>query len=91
MANPPHSVDLEPIERLADKVRGLVGLLERTRAELSQTVDDNKRLEQEVAGLRAALSTAESEGAGMKDLVSEREQIRERVAEMLEQLEGLSL
>ena len=89
MANPPHSVDLEPIERLADKVRGLVGLLERTRAELSQTVDDNKRLEQEVAGLRAALSTAE--GAGMKDLVSEREQIRERVAEMLEQLEGLSL
>ena len=91
MANTAHSVELEPIERLAEKVKGLVGLLERTRAELSQTVDDNKRLEQEAEGLRAALSAAETEGAGMKDLVNEREQIRERVSEMLEQLEGLSL
>jgi regulator of replication initiation timing len=91
MTNTAHSVDLEPIERLAEKVKGLVALLERTRAELSQTVDDNKRLEQEAESLRAALSAAESESAGMNDFVSEREQIRGRVAEMLEQLEGLSL
>ena len=91
MANIAHSVDLEPIERLAEKVKGLVGLLERTRTELSQTVEDNKRLEEEVENLRTRLVAAESEGSEMKDLLTEREQIRTRVSQMLDQLEGLSL
>ena len=83
-------VDLEPIERLAEKVKGLVGLLERTRAELEQTIQDNQRLKHEVESLSARLASAENEGAEMKSLVAEREQIRARVYEMLEQLEGLN-
>ena len=85
------TVDLELIERLAEKVKGLVGLLERTRAELEQTVQDNQRLKREVESLSERLASAENEGAEMKSLVAEREQIRTRVYEMLEQLEGLNV
>ena len=86
-----HTVDLEPIERLAEKVKGLVDLLENTRSELEQTVDDNQRLKHEVESLSERLASVENEGAEMKTLVTEREQIRTRVYEMLEQLEGLNL
>jgi len=86
-----HTVDLEPIERLAEKVKGLVDLLENTRSELEQTVDDNQRLKHEVESLSERLASVENEGTEMKTLVTEREQIRTRVYEMLEQLEGLNL
>ena len=85
------TVDLEPIERLAEKVKGLVSLLQRTRAELEQTVQDNQRLKHEVESLSERLASAENEGAEMTSLVAEREQIRTRVYEMLEQLEGLNV
>ncbi len=85
------TVDLEPIERLAEKVKGLVDLLENTRSELEQTVDDNQRLKHEVESLSERLASVENEGTEMKTLVTEREQIRTRVYEMLEQLEGLNL
>ena len=85
------AVGLAPIEQLADKVQSLVGVLERTRAELTQTAEDNARLSREIDALRAKLSTAEDQGARTKDLETERDQIRGRVTELLEQLEGLSL
>ncbi len=88
---PTSSVSLEPIDRLADKVQSLVGVLERTRAELTRATDDNTRLSQELDTLRAELATAEGQGAQAQSLRSERDQIRARVTEMLEQLEGLSL
>ena len=88
---PTASVSLEPIDRLADKVQSLVGVLERTRAELTRATDDNTRLSQELDSLRAELAAAEGQGAQAQSLRSERDQIRARVTEMLEQLEGLSL
>ena len=42
------SLSLEPIDRLAEKVQTLVGVLERTRAELTHASEDNARLSQEV-------------------------------------------
>ena len=53
------TVDLEPIERLAEKVKGLVDLLEHTRSELEQTVDDNQRLKREVQSLSERLASVE--------------------------------
>ena len=91
MVKPATSVSLEPIDRLADKVQSLIGLLERTRAELTRTTEDNVRLSGEVAALRTHLATAEGQGAQAQSLRTERDQIRARVTEMLEQLEGLSL
>ena len=85
------SVGLEPIERLADKVQSLVAVLERTRAELTRTVEDNARLSRETDALRAELATAAGQGAQAQDLRTERDQIRARVTDMLEQLEGLDL
>ena len=91
MVKPASSVSLEPIDRLADKVQSLIGLLERTRAELTRTAEDNVRLSGEVDALRTQLATVEGQGAQAQSLRTERDQIRARVTEMLEQLEGLSL
>ena len=91
MVKPTSSVSLEPIDRLADKVQSLIGVLERTRAELTRTVEDNVRLSSEIDALRTQVATAEDRGAEAQSLRAERDQIRGRVAEMLEQLEGLTL
>ena len=39
-----YTVDIESIERLANKVKELVELLEQTKNELSKQVEDNVRL-----------------------------------------------
>ena len=88
---PTHTVDVESIERLAEKVRDLIGVLERTRGELSQTIEDNLRLSREVEDLKTQLSSAKSTSADMVSLIDEREQIRTRVTAMLEQLEEISV
>ena len=88
---PTHTVDVESIERLADKVRDLIGVLERTRGELSQTIEDNLRLSREVQDLKTQLTSAESTSAEMASLMDEREQIRTRITAMLEQLEEISV
>ncbi len=85
------TLSLEPIDRLADKVQTLVAVLERTRAELTRAADDNARLSQEVDVLRTRLASAEGQGAQALMLLTERDQIRVRVADMLEQLDNLSL
>ncbi len=50
---PTPTVNIEPMERLADKVKGLIGVLERTRTELSQTIEYNLTLGREVEHLKA--------------------------------------
>ena len=91
MTNTAQSVDLETIERLAEKVRALVGLLERTRTELVQTTEDNGKLMQEVEALRKQLANAQTDGAEVKTLLAEREQVRIRVSEMVDQLDAIGL
>ena len=85
------SLELESIERLAGKVKSMVALLERSRVEQAQTAEDNRRLVSEIDALNARLSEAEGTDAEITMLRSERDQIRTRVSEMLEQLEALSL
>ena len=91
MVNNTHSLDLESIERLADKIQSLVQLLERTQNELNQTAADNGRLTTEIDELRNRLALLQRDSGEMDKLLEEREQIRTRVASMLEQLEGLNL
>ena len=83
--------DVEPIERLAEKVKGLIGLLGRTRNELSQTIEDNRRLNQEVERLRAELIDAKRADDDLSELQAERTVIRSRVTQMLEQLDALKV
>jgi regulator of replication initiation timing len=85
------TVDLEPIDRLEEKIKLLVGIVTRLRAEQARAADENMRLTQEIAALRAGLADSESATVEIAALRDEREIIRARVSDMLEQLEHLSL
>jgi regulator of replication initiation timing len=85
------TIDLEPIDRLEEKVRQLVGMIERLRGDQARLTQENQRLASELEMAQARLSEAEGTGVELTTLRDEREVIRGRVAEMLEQLEALSL
>jgi regulator of replication initiation timing len=84
-------VDLEPIDRLEEKVRMLVSMIDRLRADHAKAADDNQRLARELDALRARLADAEGTGAELHALRQERDLIRTRVGEMLQQIETLNL
>jgi regulator of replication initiation timing len=86
---PPSAV--EPIDRLEDKIKTLVTVIGRLRGEQSRLADENTRLQREVEALKARLADAESASAEIAELRSERDQIRSRVSEMLQQLDALNL
>lgn len=86
-----HDTDVEPIERLAEKVKGLIALLDRTRNELNKTIEDNRQLNQEVERLRADLVDAKRTGEDLSELQAERAVIRSRVTQMLDQLDALQV
>jgi len=84
-------IDLEPIDRLEEKIKLLVGMITRLRSEQARVSEENVRLSQEIGMLRAQLADSEGTNAEMTMLRDEREIIRSRVQDMLEQLEHLSL
>ena len=85
------SIDLEPIDRLEGKLKQLVSVVERMKADQARATEDNHRLTREVETLRSRLNAGESAAAEVSALKQERDVIRNRVEEMLEQLEALSL
>lgn len=99
------SVDLDAIDRLEQKLKQLVAVLDRTRAEsaraneeLTRTrteqaraAEENTRLRAELDAARARLADAEGTGAELAALRIERDQIRTRVGDMLKQIEALNL
>jgi peptidoglycan hydrolase CwlO-like protein len=85
------SVDLEPIDRLEEKVKTLVALIGRLRADQARAAEDHARLARELEAAREQIASSESGLAEVAALRSERETIRMRVSDMLEQLEGLSV
>ena len=85
------AVDLQPIDRLEEKVRLLVDMIDRLRAENARASQDNERLANELNVLRTRLADAENSGAELKALRDERDVIRTRVNEMLQQIDSLNL
>jgi len=85
------TVDLQPIDRLEEKVKQLVQLVDRLRAENTRVSDDNVRLMREIEGLKARLSDADTSSAELTSLREERDVVRARVSEMLAQIDRLSL
>jgi regulator of replication initiation timing len=83
--------DLEPIDRLEEKVKMLVSMIGRLKAENSRAAEENGRLSRELEAVRTKLADSEAGLAEVSALRMERETIRGRVSDMLEQLEGLSL
>ena len=84
-------VDLEPIDRLEEKVKLLVGVIDRLRADQVRAADENTRLSREVDGLKARLAESEGTTSELAALREERALIRSRVDEMLTQIESLNL
>jgi FtsZ-binding cell division protein ZapB len=81
--------DLEPIDRLEEKIKLLVEMVTRLRGEQARAAEDNARLVQEIDALRARLSASHGAQAEIDALRGERDAIRTRVAEMLSQLESI--
>jgi len=85
------SVELEPIDRLEEKIKLLVGMVDRMRTEQTRAAEENQRLARELDAVRARLSATDGAMSELSTLKEERDVIRNRVTEMLEQLEALSL
>ena len=85
------SVDLEPIDRLEEKVKMLVAMIGRLKADLARASEEIARLSRDLESARGRIAESETGLAEVAALRMERESIRGRVSDMLEQLEGLSL
>ena len=85
------SVELEPIDRLEEKVKRLVEMVDRMKAEQARAVEETQRLGRELETARARLLASEGLVAEVSSLKQERDVIRTRVTDMLEQIEALNL
>jgi FtsZ-binding cell division protein ZapB len=84
-------VDIEPIDRLEEKVKLLVGVIDRLRTDHARASDENARLSRELDAAKARIAEAEGTGSELAALREERELIRSRVDDMLAQIENLNL
>jgi regulator of replication initiation timing len=91
MAKMGRGVDLEPIDRLEEKVKMLVSMIERLRSDQARATEENQRLMRDLESVRQRLADVEGAAAEMTLLREERDQIRSRVVDMLDQLEALKL
>jgi FtsZ-binding cell division protein ZapB len=85
------AVDLEPIDRLEEKVKLLVALIGRLKSEQARALEENARLSRELDAARAQAAGLEASAGEVAALRQERETIRDRVSDMLEQLDALHL
>jgi len=85
------SIELEPIDRLEEKLRLLVAVVERLKSEQARTAAENQSLQSEVESLRASVAAGETLSTELSSLREERDLIRNRVGEMLSQLDALDI
>jgi uncharacterized coiled-coil DUF342 family protein len=91
MAKTAQSVEIDAIERLEDKVRKLVALVEEMRSERARLAAENRSLGDELGLLRKKIVDGEGAAAEVTTLREERDQVRARVKDMLSQIEALEL
>ena len=83
--------DIQPIDRLEDKIRQLVAMVDTLRAERGKAVDDAARLMRELEAVRARLGESASVSAEVATLREERDLIRARVSQMIAHIDHLNL
>ena len=83
----PREIEIEPIDRLEEKLKLLVTMVEKLKSDQARATDENQRLSRELDAMRARLAAQETVGAELSALREERDVIRTRVGEMLEQLD----
>ena len=82
---------LESIDRLEDKIKLLINTISRIKGEQSRVAEENGKLRAEIETLKARVNSAETAGAEVMTLREERDLIKNRVSDMLKQLDGLNL
>ena len=85
------SVDLDSIDRLEEKIKLLVGVVERLRADGVRMSEEHARLSRELDAARARIEASEGSNAEIAALREERDLIRSRVGDMLKQIDSLNL
>lgn len=85
------AVDVEPLDRLEEKVKQLVSVIDSLRAERARAVEEAARLQRELDSARGRLNEAAGASAEISTLREERELIRTRVAQMITQIDKLNL
>lgn len=85
------AADLQPIDRLEEKVRQLVSMIDTLRADRARAVDEAGRLQRELDAARQRLQEASSASVEAGTLREERELIRNRVVQMIAQIDKLNL
>lgn len=85
------ALDVQPIDRLEEKVKQLVAMIDTLRGERARAVDDAGRLQRELDATRAKLAEATAVSAEAGTLREERELIRNRVVQMISQIDKLNL
>jgi len=91
MAKTATRTELESIDRLEEKLKQLVGLIERLKSDQANATAENQRLSREVERLTSEVASSDALSSELSALREERDVIRTRVGEMLEQLESLNL
>ena len=91
MARTATITDLQPIDRLEEKIRQLLTMIETLRAERAKAVDEATRLQRELEAARARLQDAAGATHEVATLREERDLIRSRVAQMIAQIDKLNL
>jgi regulator of replication initiation timing len=91
MARTALAVDVEPLDRLEEKVKQLVNVIDTLRNERARAVDESTRLQRELDSARSRLGEAAGASAEISTLREERELIRTRVAQMVSQIDKLNL
>ena len=85
------AVDLLPIDRLEEKIKQLVAMIDTLRAERAKALDEVARLQRELDTLGAKLGDAEGAATEVGTLREERELIKGRGSQMLASIEKLGL
>jgi len=83
--------ELDSLDRLEDKVKRLVAMVERMKGEQARAAEENQRLKAEIDTLRTRVASGETLSTEVAALRDERDVIRGRVSDMLTQLEALNL
>jgi uncharacterized coiled-coil DUF342 family protein len=83
--------ELHGIDRLEEKIRQLVTVIETLRGDRARAMDEITRLQRDLDAARARLGEASSASAEIMSLREERELIRTRVAQLITQIDKLNL
>jgi seryl-tRNA synthetase len=80
-----------PIDRLEEKVRQLVNMIDALRAERTKAAEEVAKLQRDIEASRAKLAEANVLSAEIGTLREERDLIRDRVSQMISQIDKLNL